>query len=133
MWAKQAADALRVRERVIGQAWTRCPEELDLRHVDRCRYIGGSFKRVTQLSMFARDNLSSSERLVRKEGFEPPRPFGHKSLSLALTCFFPDNSHFSGNYALNYARCLHPTLFHEVFKALHGLAGAESGVVNVSL
>ncbi len=24
-----------------------------------------------------------SERLVRKEGFEPPRPFGHKILSLA--------------------------------------------------
>src|SRR6267142_1256339 len=83
MWAKQAADALRVRQRVIGQAWTRCPEELDLRHVDRCRYIGGSFKRVPQLTMFARDNLSSSERLVRKEGFEPPRPFGHKILSLA--------------------------------------------------
>ena len=39
--------------------------------------------RVPRLTMFARDNLSSSERLVRKEGFEPPRPFGHKILSLA--------------------------------------------------
>src|SRR5216683_3827479 len=27
--------------------------------------------------------ISSSEILVRKEGFEPPRPFGHKILSLA--------------------------------------------------
>ena len=28
-------------------------------------------------------NFASSEILVRKEGFEPPRPFGHKILSLA--------------------------------------------------
>ncbi len=28
-------------------------------------------------------NLAFSEILVRKEGFEPPRPFGHKILSLA--------------------------------------------------
>ena len=27
--------------------------------------------------------ISSAETLVRKEGFEPPRPFGHKILSLA--------------------------------------------------
>src|SRR6266853_6835002 len=27
--------------------------------------------------------ISSPENLVRKEGFEPPRPFGHKILSLA--------------------------------------------------
>src|SRR6267143_7050143 len=26
--------------------------------------------------------ISSPENLVRKEGFEPPRPFGHKILSL---------------------------------------------------
>jgi hypothetical protein len=37
--------------------------------------------------------------LVRKEGVEPPRPFGHKILSYPLTRFFPDNSHFFGNYA----------------------------------
>jgi hypothetical protein len=31
----------------------------------------------------AQGRISSPEILVRKEGFEPPRPFGHKILSLA--------------------------------------------------
>jgi hypothetical protein len=70
---------------------------------------------------------------MRKEGFEPPRPFGHKILSLALTHFFPYIPHFFRNYAHNYARCSHPALFHESFKALHCLGGAESRVVNVPL
>src|SRR5713101_7353637 len=32
---------------------------------------------------FAQGKISSSDILVRKEGVEPPRPFGHKILSLA--------------------------------------------------
>src|SRR6266481_6294143 len=43
----------------------------------------GDRSRESLGSRFARDKPSSSERLVRKEGFEPPRPFGHKILSLA--------------------------------------------------
>src|SRR6266403_236578 len=43
----------------------------------------GDRSRESLGSRSARDKPSSSERLVRKEGFEPPRPFGHKILSLA--------------------------------------------------
>ncbi len=82
--AKRAAVALPGRRRVIGRAWTRCLEELGLGHVNSCDAPGKEAAEPGDaLRTPAKRKLCFQRKLVRKEGVEPPRPFGHKILSLA--------------------------------------------------
>ena len=60
--------------------------------------------RVVHRSGLAPGKISSAEILVRKEGFEPPRPFGHKILSLARLPVppLPQLTHYTGFSAFSF-------------------------------
>ncbi len=67
-------------EKGKGRVWKLGESESSVKSSNQNR---GSGKRALRPAALAQGKISSEEILVRKEGVEPPRPFGHKILSLA--------------------------------------------------